>query len=168
MHYGYTFPSCNDVRQSCNLHCICDTYQMPMHCSTMCITSYHYNVGLGVGLLQCIKANCAGILAVGLTGLPLDCSKLPNYGLLQLAPLNKPLPSVAPTPPSLKGFVRDHQGTSTDPKIGFTGNRTHHVRNVVIEPSRAINAPKDVTTLAWSLDGSWVQWACCVSETVSP
>jgi hypothetical protein len=86
-----------------------------------------------VGLLQCIKAHCAGILAVGLTGLPLDCSKLAYYGLLQLAPLITPLPSVVPTPPSLKGFARDHQGTSTDPKNGSTGNRTHHLRNVVIE-----------------------------------
>jgi hypothetical protein len=84
--------------------------------------------------------------------LPLGCSKLPCYGLLQLAPLINPLPSVAPTPPSLKALKGFVQGASTDPKIGFTGNRTHHVRNVVIEPSRAINAPKDVTTLAWSLD----------------
>jgi hypothetical protein len=89
--------------------------------------------GGGIGLLQCIKAHCAGMLAVGLTGLPLDCSKLPNCGLLQLAPLITPLPSVVPTPASLQGFARDHQGTSTDPKTGATGNRTHHPRNVVIE-----------------------------------
>jgi hypothetical protein len=54
---------------------------------TTCLPGVLGWVGLGC---YSVSRHTAPGLAVGLTGLPLDCSKLPDYGLLQLAPLITP------------------------------------------------------------------------------